>query len=114
MSTKSGEDPAPLRGFLLGHIGGGAPVSLSRWAIMRLSCKITFVEGIICMNTVPEIKSAVSKLSREELATFRVWFEEFDAEAWDRQFEADVKAGRLDLLAEEALRDLHEGRCTDL
>jgi hypothetical protein len=47
------------------------------------------------MNTVHEIKSAVSKLSREELAAFRVWFQEFDAEAWDRQFEADIKAGRL-------------------
>jgi hypothetical protein len=66
------------------------------------------------MNTVHEIKSAVSELSREELAAFRVWFEEFDAETWDRQFEADVKAGRLDSLAEEALRDLREGRCPDL
>ena len=31
-----------------------------------------------------------------------------------RQFEEDVAAGRLDRLAEEALRDLREGRCTDL
>lgn len=34
--------------------------------------------------------------------------------AWDRQFEADVAAGRLDQLAEEVLQDLREGRCTDL
>lgn len=66
------------------------------------------------MNTVREIESAVAKLSREELSAFRGWFEEFDAEAWDRQFEADVKAGRLDSLADEALRDLREGRCTVL
>ncbi len=66
------------------------------------------------MSTVAEIESAVSKLSREELATFRAWFEEFDAEAWDRQFEEDARTGRLDALGQEALRDLREGRCTDL
>jgi hypothetical protein len=66
------------------------------------------------MGTVLEIESAISKLSREELSTLRAWFKEFDAKAWDRQFEEDVKAGRLDALADEALRDLREGRCTDL
>jgi len=66
------------------------------------------------MSTVPEIESAISKLSREELSALRSWFVDFDAEAWDRQFEEDAKAGRLDALAQEALRDLHEGRCTDL
>ena len=66
------------------------------------------------MNSVSEIEGAVKKLSRDELAAFRDWFQEFDAEAWDKQFEADVAAGRLDALADEALRDLREGRCTDL
>ena len=66
------------------------------------------------MNLVSEIEVAVKKLSRDELSAFRDWFQEFDAEAWDKQFETDVKAGRLDALAEVALRDLREGRCTDL
>ncbi|HXG10276.1 MAG TPA: hypothetical protein VNK04_10835 [Gemmataceae bacterium] len=66
------------------------------------------------MNTVEEIERAVRQLSPEELAVFRAWFAEFDAEVWDRQFEQDVAAGRLDRFAEEALRDLREGRCTDL
>lgn len=39
---------------------------------------------------------------------------DFDADAWDKQFEEDVNAGRLDVLADEAIRDLSEGRCTDL
>jgi hypothetical protein len=43
-----------------------------------------------------------------------VWFAEFDAEIWDRQFEEDVAAGRLDGLAKQALQYLREGRCTDL
>jgi hypothetical protein len=66
------------------------------------------------MSTVQEIEKAVSQLSGPDLATFRAWFAEFDAEAWDRQFEEDVAAGRLDRLAQEALRDLQEGRCTNL
>ena len=66
------------------------------------------------MSSVKEIESAVARLSREELARFRSWFAEFDADAWDRQFEADAAAGRLDALGDEALRDLDEGRCRDL
>jgi hypothetical protein len=38
----------------------------------------------------------------------------FDTEAWDKQFEEDAATGRLDDLADEAIRDLREGRCTDL
>ena len=39
---------------------------------------------------------------------------EADWEAWDKQLEEDVKAGKLDQLAKEALEDLRAGRCTDL
>mgnify|MGYP006873466372 CR=1 FL=1 len=66
------------------------------------------------MSTVEEIERAVADLPPERLAEFRAWFAEFDARTWDREFEEDVKAGRLDALADEALRDLDEGRCTDL
>jgi len=50
-----------------------------------------------------EIERAVSQLSDEDLAKFRTWFAEFDAANWDRQFETDVAAGRLDALANKAL-----------
>jgi hypothetical protein len=66
------------------------------------------------MSTVQDIEKAVSKLPPEDLTAFRAWFAEFDAEAWDKQFERDVAAGRLDKLADEALNDLREGRCTNL
>jgi len=62
--------------------------------------------------SVQELETAVSNLSREELAAFRKWFVDFDAEIWDKQFEEDVAAGRLDKLAEEAIADLKEGRTT--
>ena len=65
------------------------------------------------MSTVVDIENAVRQLKAEDLAAFRAWFAEYDAENWDRQFEADVNAGSLNWLREEALRDLREGRCTD-
>ena len=65
------------------------------------------------MSTVHEIENAVRKLSRQELLAFRDWFSEFDAAAWDKQFEQDVAAGHLDALADDAIRDLREGRCRD-
>jgi hypothetical protein len=65
------------------------------------------------MSTIEEIEGAVRSLSPKELAAFRSWFAEFDADAWDRQLEEDAAAGRLDALAAEALMDLREGRCTD-
>lgn len=66
------------------------------------------------MNTLQDIEQAIKQLSPEELAAFRNWFAEFDAEVWDQKFEADVAAGKLDALAEKALNHLREGRCTDL
>ena len=45
-----------------------------------------------------QIEKAVSQLSPEEIAAFRAWFAEFDAAVWERQFESDVAAGRLDAL----------------
>ena len=65
------------------------------------------------MGTVKEIEDAVLRLSGPDLAAFRTWFAQFDAGAWDRQIEEDVAAGRLDALADEALNDLREGRCTE-
>lgn len=66
------------------------------------------------MSTVHEIEQAIRSLPEEDLVALRAWFAEFDADTWDRQFEEDVTAGRLDALADEALRDLRQGRCTDL
>ena len=56
------------------------------------------------MSKVEAIEQQIEKLSPDELATFRRWYAALDAELWDRQFEVDVKAGKLDVLAEKALR----------
>jgi hypothetical protein len=66
------------------------------------------------MSTVQEIEDAIRKLLDDDLVAFRAWFAEFDASAWDRQFEQDVAEGRLNAPADEALRGAREGRCTEL
>lgn len=63
------------------------------------------------MKTVGEIQQAVQKLSSGELLIFREWFSLFDAAAWDKQFQDDVTLGRLDTLADEALRNLRDQQC---
>ena len=64
--------------------------------------------------SVQEIESAVSCLGPEEFAHFRAWYEEFAADAWDRQIEADARAGKLDHLVSQADIDFEAGRCTPL
>ena len=66
------------------------------------------------MTTVQEIEKAVSNLPKPDLDKFREWFDKFDAESWDRQFANDVLAGKLNKLADRALKDCKEGRCTEL
>jgi len=66
------------------------------------------------MSRVEKIVSQVGELSSAELAAFREWFAKFDASAWDRQFETDVKAGKFDNLAEQALEDHAAGRSREL
>lgn len=39
---------------------------------------------------------------------------EYQANLWDEQFEADVKAGKLNRLAREAEKDFDDGKCTPL
>jgi len=64
--------------------------------------------------TVEDIEKAVAKLAPDELAKFRVWFEAFEADRFDRKIERDAKGGKLDRLADEALADHHAGRTRDI
>jgi hypothetical protein len=66
------------------------------------------------MGKVEIIEQEIQELSAEELAKLRAWFVQFDSDAWDRQFEADVNAGKLDALAEKALKADAAGQSTKL
>jgi hypothetical protein len=64
--------------------------------------------------SVEELQSAIARLSPEEVARFADWFENFVADQWDRQIEADILAGRLDAAGRKADEDFEAGRCTPL
>ena len=59
--------------------------------------------------SITEIQEAILSLSVQERAELRQWFEQFEEDDWDRQITADAPSGKLDFLAEEALRAKREG-----
>lgn len=59
------------------------------------------------MSKVDRIEHEIRELSSKELAEFREWFLDL---VWDRQLERDVEAGKLDALADEALREHAAGK----
>jgi len=62
------------------------------------------------MSNIQKIEQEVSKLPPQKLVEFRAWFEKFDAEIWDKQLESDIKSGKLDNLAKEAIQDFKNGK----
>jgi len=62
---------------------------------------------------VQDLELAVSNLSSEELAVFSQWFEEFLADQWDIQIEADILAGRLNAAGKRADNAFQTGLATD-
>jgi hypothetical protein len=64
--------------------------------------------------SVEDLETAVSRLSAVEFARFRDWFDEFAADQWDREIEADIVAGRFDAAGKKADEDFEAGRCTPL
>jgi len=66
------------------------------------------------MSKVEKLEKQVQSLSPEELAQFRAWFREFDWAVWDAQVETDIRRGKLDALAEKALRDHADRKTTPL
>jgi hypothetical protein len=66
------------------------------------------------MSTVQEIESAIKKLKPEEIRKVGDWLDELREELWDRQIDADIKAGRLDKLADKAMKEYRTGRCKPL
>ena len=62
--------------------------------------------------SVEELELVVSRLGADEFAVFSQWFDEFRAQRWGRQIEADILAGKLDLASQRADDDFESGHCT--
>ncbi len=53
------------------------------------------------MSKLKELERTIDSLPDKEYSEFRQWFLERDLAKWDRQIEADSKAGKLDFLVRE-------------
>ena len=61
------------------------------------------------MSTVMEIEKAIEKLPTDELFELTHWISSRFSDAWDRQIEVDIRSGRLDDVAAEALQEHRAG-----
>ncbi len=58
---------------------------------------------------VREIETAITRLPIKKLIELSVWFEEYQAQVWDKQIEDDLAAGRLDAILAEVDAEYEEG-----
>jgi hypothetical protein len=68
----------------------------------------------VFVSRLEELEDKIKALSSHEFQELRAWLAEYDAELWDRNFYSDARTGRLDAVADQALKDFAEGRSTDL
>ncbi len=66
------------------------------------------------MGKVERLQHQLRELSAEGLAELGDWFLELDWKRWDAQLEQDIRAGRLDALANQALRHNAAGESLSL
>ncbi len=66
------------------------------------------------MSEVEELEVRIRNLPSEDRARLRDWFYEFDNELWDRQIQADFKAGKFTSLIDEARKESAEGKVREL
>lgn len=64
--------------------------------------------------SLKEIETAVRQLPAEDLTQFTRWFQEYLADAWDQEIEADMISGKLDALLEQADASFEAGRVKQL
>jgi hypothetical protein len=67
-----------------------------------------------CYDENRSIEAGCSELTQEELTEFRKWFADYDNELWDRQIEADSKAGKFDQLSAKASTEFDRGETNEL
>jgi len=74
---------------------------------------IVAFQGVV-MPSLQRIESQIAAIPEPELRRLRSWFDEFDAQRWDRTFATDINNGKLDSLAAEALAHYDAGQCKPL
>ena len=69
---------------------------------------------MVYMSTVAEIKAAISQLTLEERAEVARCLHEWEDDAWDKQIQQDLAAGKLDGWLARVDDDIDHGKLRDL
>lgn len=62
------------------------------------------------MSTVQEIERAIDQLPKRDVFMLADWISSKVSNEWDQEIEEDIKAGRLDHLAQEAISEFRAGK----
>lgn len=62
------------------------------------------------MTKVTELQRAILDLTESEYSELVSWLRDQDWERWEQEFDRDVRAGKLDSLADEALEARAKGQ----
>ena len=65
------------------------------------------------MSSLQEIERAIEQLPRDKAFALSDWLRQRLEAEWDKEFEDDVAAGRLDAVGQQALREHRAGNSTD-
>jgi hypothetical protein len=66
------------------------------------------------VTTLEEIETAIAKLPKEDFEKLSAWMTQQNQAEWDQEFEKDVRAGKLDVAWEGALKEIDAGEAKPL
>jgi hypothetical protein len=66
------------------------------------------------MTKLEEFKQFVSSLDPKDVRKLTEWMDEYNAELWDRQIEADAQTGKLDKLISSGRKEIAAGKLRPL
>jgi hypothetical protein len=66
------------------------------------------------MTKLEKIEKEIATLDPADIRKLADWLDAYRADLWDRQIEADAKAGKLDKLVEQAKAELAAGKVREL
>lgn len=83
------------------------------WASRPTTFDIISLE-VFRMTIVQLLEHKVRELDRTGLAAFRDWFRKYDSKLWDLQIERDIRSGKLEKLARQAISAHKRGKTREL
>ena len=61
-------------------------------------------------KSAEEISEEIMRLPQDQLQKFREWYQVFDSGKWDDQIASDASDGKLDEIADRAMKEYRAGK----